>query len=402
MRIKISPFLALILALNLVFSYPNVVLSQESDSIVLLPSQIELLPSSEEKVNLIVLGNPAQGKIVRFSVKQVPANIFLSFDPEEVSVPGISRLIIKAGPEFVPGNILLEVTCDFGDQVKFAVINLKAKKALEVKIPDPEVFLFRGEEANLRVFIYHHKGGENLNFKFENLPIGLKGSFSPLSKIDQFSSTCTLTFNSLNDSKPGPYQSFLAVSDGYSQEKVAVKISILFPDIKNHWAQKEIGALVSKGTLSGYPDGTFLPDHTITRAELAKILSVSFNIKMNKEGMANFKDVDPNFWAVPYIERLYKGGVIQGYPDGTFRPQEPVKRSEIASMVARILNWTLVPQNFPPTFLDLSSDHWAFQYIETGTWMGFWDGYPDGKFLPEKEATRAEISVLISRLLSEP
>lgn len=402
MKIKITTFLVLILALNLVFSNPTAVFSQEPDSIVTLPSQIELLPSSEEKVNLIVLGNPAQGKAVKFSVKQVPANISLSFDPEEVPVPGISRLTIKASPEFVPANILLEITCDFGDQVKFAVINLRAKKALELKIPDPEVFLFPGEEANLGVFIFHHKGGENLSFQFENLPVGLKGSFSPLSKIDQFSSTCTLTFNSLKDSKPGTYQSFLVVSEGFIKERAEMRISILFPDIKNHWAQKEIGTLVSRGTLSGYPDGTFLPDHTITRAELAKILSVSFDIKMVKEGMANFKDVDQNFWAAPYIERLYKGGVIQGYPDGTFRPQEPVKRSELASMVARILNWTLVPQNFPPTFLDLSPDHWAFQYIETGTWLGVWDGYPDGKFLPEKEATRAEISVLISRLLSEP
>ncbi|MCR4429041.1 MAG: S-layer homology domain-containing protein [Caldiserica bacterium] len=394
--------MAVILAFCLNFFYPLPAFSQEGDSIVILPSQIELFPSSEEKVNIIVLGNPDQGKKVKFSVKQVPPNIFLSFDPEEIPVPGITRLTIKASPEYIPANILLEVTCDFGDQIKFGVINLKAKKALEVRLPNPEIFLFPGEQADIGVYIYHLKGSEGLNFQLENLPQGLKGSFSPFSKIDQFSSTSTLVLNSLPDIKPGSYQSLLVVSDGLSQEKVSIKISVLFPDIKNHWARKEIGFLVSQGTLSGYPDGTFLPDNTITRAELAKILSVSFDIKMVKEGGASFKDVDPNFWATPYIERLYKGGIIQGYPDGTFRPQDPVKRSELASMIARMLHWTLVPQNFPPTFLDLSPNHWAFQYIETGTWQGVWDGYPDGNFLPEKGATRAEISVLISRLLSEP
>ncbi|MGB9553548.1 MAG: S-layer homology domain-containing protein, partial [bacterium] len=150
------------------------------------------------------------------------------------------------------------------------------------------------------------------------------------------------------------------------------------------------------------PDGNFLPDATITRAGLAKVLSLAFNVKMVKEGSANFKDLETNYWATPYIERLYKGGVVEGYPDGTFRPQQAVKRSEVASMVVRIFAWPLVPKNFPPTFLDLSSDHWAFQYIETGAWQGAWDGYPDGNFEPDREATRAEIAALISRLLPEP
>lgn len=403
MKIKVSLILVLIIAISTMnFAFPSTGMAQEEESFFVLPSQIELLPSSEVRVNVVVLGTPDPAKRVKFSVKQVPANIELSFEPEEVGIPGISQLVLRTDSSYLPANYLLEITADFGDQVKLTVLNLKEKKALEAKLSSSNVCLFPEEQANLGFYIYHTHAESNLTFQLENLPPNIQGSFSPLLKVDSYTSTCTLTLTSIGGVKPGAYQISLVISDGLSRENTPFLVTVLFPDIKNHWAKKEIARLVSSGALSGYPDGNFLPDNTITRAELAKILSLSFNIKMVREGSANFKDLEPNFWATPYIERLYKGGVIEGYPDGTFLPQQPVKRSEVASMIARIIAWPLVPRNFPPTFLDLSSDHWAFQYIETGAWQGAWDGYPDGKFEPDKEATRAEIATLISRLLPEP
>jgi hypothetical protein len=383
-------------------AFPNSGLAQSEESFFILPSQIELLPSSQAKVSLIVLGANDPIKVVRFSVKQTPPNLELAFEPQELKVPGISQLVLKTNSAYIPGNYFLEITADFGDQIKLAVLNLTTRKDLEIKLPVSNISLFPQDQAGLGFYVYKLNPESNPVFQIKNQPPGIEGSFSSPIQLDSYTMTCTLTLTSSMDTRPGVYQLSIIASDGLHNESASLSLTVLFTDVKNHWAQKEISRLVSLGILSGYPDGSFLPDATITRAELAKVLSLTFNVKMLKEGGANFKDLETNYWATPYIERLYKGGVIEGYPDGTFRPQQPVKRSEVASMIARIIAWPLVPKNFPPTFLDLSPDHWAFQYIETGAWQGAWDGYPNGKFEPDREATRAEIAALISRLLPEP
>jgi hypothetical protein len=395
--------LVLICALfALFFALPSGVLGEEPEAFFALPSQIELAPSSEATVSLIVIGSSQEGRKVKLSAGQLPANLELSFQPEEVSAPGISHLKLKTTASYVPGNYLLEISADFGDQIKFAALSLKTRKALEVKLVSPFASTWPESPANIALFIYHSSWQFQLNYKLENMPQNMSSSLSQPVDIDNFTSTCTLTITSTPDVKPGAYRLTLSVTDGASSDSVSLLITVPFPDIKGHWAQNEISRLVSVGALSGYPDGNFLPDATITRAELAKVLSISFDLKMERQENSNFRDLEPNFWATPYIERLWKAKVIDGYPDGTFRPQQPVKRSEVATMIARILSWPLIPQNFPPTFLDLFQNHWAFRYIETGAWQGAWDGYPDGTFQPEKEATRAEIAVLISRLLVEP
>jgi len=168
-----------------------------------------------------------------------------------------------------------------------------------------------------------------------------------------------------------------------------------FYDLNSHWAQQTILAMVAKNIITGYPDGTFRPDRTITRAEFCTILAKALNVSP-ENASASFSDITGH-WAQGYIATLVKKGYIKGYPDGSFGPDQPVKRGEIAAIVDRVQMLPLASSQ--PTFSDVKPDFWAFAPIEAVAQAKILNGYPDGTFHPEQSATRAEAAVIINRIL---
>lgn len=166
-----------------------------------------------------------------------------------------------------------------------------------------------------------------------------------------------------------------------------------FPDLQGHWAQSLISTLLEKGIVSGYPDGTFKPDQPITRAEFSAILCRALGISPSESG-SNFPDLQGH-WAEKYVTPLVEKGFIKGYPDGTFGPDQLIKRSEIAAIMARAM--TLPPLIGKPTFSDIDTTHWAFGFVEAAASKGLIKGYPDGTFRPENSATRAEACAIVAR-----
>ncbi|MGB9834001.1 MAG: S-layer homology domain-containing protein [bacterium] len=166
-----------------------------------------------------------------------------------------------------------------------------------------------------------------------------------------------------------------------------------FPDLDGHWAQDLISTLLEKGIISGYPDGTFKPDQPITRAEFSAILCRALGISPSESG-SNFPDLQGH-WAEKYVTPLVEKGFIKGYPDGTFGPDQLIKRSEIAAIMARAM--TLPPLIGKPTFSDIDTTHWAFGFVEAAASKGLIKGYPNGTFRPENSATRAEACAIVAR-----
>ena len=107
-----------------------------------------------------------------------------------------------------------------------------------------------------------------------------------------------------------------------------------FRDLENHWSKSYVEALKARGILNGYPDGTFQPDRTVTRAEFAAAIAGAFSIAENSESesqqqISAFRDVAPTFWGTDAIARAATGKFMTGYPDGTFRPQVEISRLEV-------------------------------------------------------------------------
>lgn len=121
-----------------------------------------------------------------------------------------------------------------------------------------------------------------------------------------------------------------------------------FPDTQKHWAQPFINALAQRNILQGYPDGTFRPTRPVERDEFAAIIREAFNQNRERQissGSA-YRDVPSGYWAALAIEEAYEMGFMNGYPDKTFRPRQSVTRAEVLTSLARNLE---LSQRVPST-----------------------------------------------------
>ncbi|HEY0829476.1 MAG TPA: S8 family serine peptidase [Bacilli bacterium] len=170
-------------------------------------------------------------------------------------------------------------------------------------------------------------------------------------------------------------------------------------DIAGHWAQASIVNLTNNKVISGYENYLFRPNKSVTRAEAAVMLVKAFNFTEAKGN--EFSDVAPNHWAYSFIDKARSAGVISGYTNGTFKPDQPVSRVEMASMLANALKLKGTAGNLAP-FPDISPTHWAAKVLRRMKAERYISGYADGSFRPESLATRAEMAEIISKAIRRP
>lgn len=148
--------------------------------------------------------------------------------------------------------------------------------------------------------------------------------------------------------------------------------------------------------MNGYEDGTFKPEKKITRSEIAAILSRVVTLD-SKESDIAYSDVKPAYWAKDAISTVTKMGLMQGYADGTFGADKPITRAEMANLVSSIIGDT---ETAGAGFADIS-DHWAKDSILSVQGAGIINGYKDGTFKPDNTLTRAETAVIMNKLLGK-
>lgn len=119
-----------------------------------------------------------------------------------------------------------------------------------------------------------------------------------------------------------------------------------------------VNALAQTPIIDGYPDGTFGGEQSITRAEFVKMVSVAAGIGTS-DAQAEFTDLAPEHWASPYISAFVADGYIYGYPDGTFLPESEITRAEAVAIINRVLG-VQKADGAAPRFDDLPADHWAY------------------------------------------
>ena len=149
----------------------------------------------------------------------------------------------------------------------------------------------------------------------------------------------------------------------------------------------------------GFPDGSFRPDEPVTRAEFIQMLYNASIYKTTADfQQASFPDVYAGRWYTSAINYFANKGSIVGFEDGTFRPNNPITRAEITTLLIGEVDWIQEPFS-EAIFSDVSPTHWAFDYIQISQQNGFVVGYPDGTFRPDAGATRSEAVVLINRIV---
>ena len=147
----------------------------------------------------------------------------------------------------------------------------------------------------------------------------------------------------------------------------------------------------------GYPDGTVQPNGQITRAEATTIF---FRLLTEESRSANltktngYTDVAFDAWYNTAVSTMTKAGIVDGYPDGTFRPDAPITRAEMAKIISLFAKLDKSESRFS----DIAG-HWAEAYIRLAAGNGWIAGYPDGTFGPQRNITRAETATMINRVL---
>ncbi len=180
----------------------------------------------------------------------------------------------------------------------------------------------------------------------------------------------------------------------------AAGVSGPFKDIAGHWAKEAIQSAVESGWVSGYGDGTFRPDATITRAEFVAMIARAFDFAAKGGMTLNFVDTDaiPD-WARPYIAEAEQAGMIKGYEDGSFRPDRLISRAEMAVIIMRLHGGKL-DQHAKAPFAD--SDlirSWSLPSVAAAAELGIIKGKSGNRFAPTDSATRAEATALLLRLI---
>jgi uncharacterized lipoprotein YddW (UPF0748 family) len=180
-----------------------------------------------------------------------------------------------------------------------------------------------------------------------------------------------------------------------------------FADTQSHWAKDSIHQLFTRQIISGYPDGSFRPNNSVTRAEFAAILNKAFPQVTPVRDAINFRDVPANHWANSAIQTVTRAGFFSGYPNGTFRPNQPIPRVQALVALVSGLQYDRDPN--PNSILQQYYDdaaaipNYARGAIATATSQFLVVNYPDVRRLhPNRNATRGEVAALISRALKLP
>lgn len=166
-------------------------------------------------------------------------------------------------------------------------------------------------------------------------------------------------------------------------------------DIAAHWAKDNIVKLINAGVISGYPDGSFKPDKTITRAEFAVMLAKA--LKLPSQSGATFADTSAH-WAKESIAAAAARGIISGYDQNTFGPDHLITREQMAVMAVKAGQFS--PADSHRNFTDQAKiSAWAKDAVNLAAAHAVLKGYSDQSFRPQSPATRAEAVSVISKLM---
>lgn len=178
--------------------------------------------------------------------------------------------------------------------------------------------------------------------------------------------------------------------------------ALAFTDTATHWAARPIDRLSAQGVLGGYPDGSFLPEGSITRAEFAATLVKAMGLSINTAtpGWPSFQDVPASHWAYGAIETVRANGLVNGYPGGVFLPGKAISRAEALAILATAAH---LP---PPTpqeadrllsaFLDQDQlPGWARASVAAAMQAGYISQLPfSNRLYPQQPATRADVAAM--------
>lgn len=167
-----------------------------------------------------------------------------------------------------------------------------------------------------------------------------------------------------------------------------------FTDLpSSHWAYEAVTALKDLGIVNGVSADSFAPDNNVTRAEFTKMVAVLFGLKATSTE-SKFADCGADDWFTPYVLAAAEAGYVNGVDDTHFAPDAQITRQDICTILGRVLDANEAAAEAGFTDADQIKDY-AVQYVKSFVALGVVNGYEDGTFRPEVSATRAEAAKIL-------
>jgi O-Glycosyl hydrolase len=194
------------------------------------------------------------------------------------------------------------------------------------------------------------------------------------------------------------------IRSNHNSVYAVVTASKSFQDTQGHWAEKEINALASSFIVNGETADQFAPEQQLTRAEWVAMLTRALGLA-GGSAAGSFKDVSDNAWYAEAVAAATEAGIIQGFTDGTFRPNDKITRQQLAVTAANALAFAGKTQQAGSDQLAALHDSsdiaaWAADAVAQSIKSGLIKGTPEGFYYPNKTATRAEAATILYRLIT--
>ncbi|WP_052310083.1 S-layer homology domain-containing protein [Paenibacillus senegalensis] len=186
-----------------------------------------------------------------------------------------------------------------------------------------------------------------------------------------------------------------------------IESDISFNDVNTHWGRQYIDLLANKLIVDGYEDGSFGPERNVTRAEFAALITRSLGLDTSVTSSTYFTDVTSGSWYAGVVNAAAQAGLVDGYEDGTFRPNAQINREELAAMVVRASAYAgneisvsaSEQTNLLARYADSTEIVWGHKEVAAAIKAGIIDGMTDTTVVPRADATRAQSAAMLKRFL---
>ena len=196
------------------------------------------------------------------------------------------------------------------------------------------------------------------------------------------------------------FTKFLSVLASLIAGMCLMASAVSFSDVEGHWAYEQIMEYAEKGIVNGDPEGTFRPDDTVTREEFCKIMLNAFGVMVTASETESFSDVPADAWSYAFVEgaKMY----LPGYDDGTYLPGNEATRADVTAAIVKIMGYPVGIVTDSELALTKFSDGADIDedlviFVSLAVEKGLVNGDPEGTFRPGSGITRAEAVTLISR-----
>lgn len=262
------------------------------------------------------------------------------------------------------------------------------KPSLQVSAwKQPNGYIIGGTTSADELSLYYGDGSRQV------VPVGFGGQFSARIDNPSLESVQVVAMNSVNGGMDSQRINLYEV-DRFG-----------FADTVKHWAERQISAMAGRGLVSGFPDGRFYPQHPVTRAEFTALMVRLAGWVVKDDIKPVFGDADKiPAWAAGSIAAAQRQGLIKGYADGTFHPNEPINRAETAVLIdsfLRLTEETASTEVFTAPYRDRDQiPSWAQEAVDRLFSRQVMNGDDNRKFNPLNLTTRAEAAVLLEQFES--